>query len=68
LNGLHVSAVLAADVMKLKDGAHVKTVQGQNVKFRNAHGVKVNDAKIVKTDILATNGVIHVIDTVLLPK
>lgn len=56
--------VMAADVVKLKEA---KTVQGQNVKIDASAGVKVNDAKVVKTDVPATNGVIHVIDSVLLP-
>ena len=56
--------VLAADVVKLKDA---KTVQGSTVKIDTASGVKVNNATVVKTDIEASNGVIHVIDTVLLP-
>lgn len=60
--------VLAADVMKLKNGTHVKTLQGQNVRVFNQGGVRINNAKVVKTDIGATNGVIHVIDTVILPK
>jgi uncharacterized surface protein with fasciclin (FAS1) repeats len=57
--------VKAADVVKL-DSA--KTVQGQNVSIDATDGVKVNDAKVVKADIVCSNGVIHVIDTVLLPK
>lgn len=63
----HVVAgeVKAADVVKL-DSA--KTVQGQNVSIDATDGVKVNDAKVVKADIVCSNGVIHVIDTVLLPK
>ncbi|BBO23903.1 MAG: fasciclin domain-containing protein [Armatimonadetes bacterium] len=60
--------VMAADVMKLKNGTAVKTVQGQSVVINNAKGVRINDAKVVKTDINCTNGVIHVIDTVILPK
>jgi uncharacterized surface protein with fasciclin (FAS1) repeats len=56
--------VMAADV---KPGA-VKTVQGQSVTVSNKGGaVMVDDAKVVKTDIAASNGVIHVIDTVLMP-
>lgn len=57
--------VMAADVVKLKDA---KTVNGQTVMIDTKDGVKVNDAKVVKTDIDASNGVIHVIDTVLMPK
>lgn len=58
----------AADVLKLKNGAEVPTLQGQSIKVKNKQGVRVNDAKVIKTDIECTNGVIHVIDTVILPK
>jgi uncharacterized surface protein with fasciclin (FAS1) repeats len=57
--------VMAADVVKLKEA---KTVQGGMVKIDTTAGVKVDNAKVVKTDIAASNGVIHVIDTVILPK
>ena len=57
--------VKAADVVKLKSA---KTVQGQTVAIDATDGVKINDAKVVKADIDCGNGVIHVIDTVLLPK
>ncbi len=60
--------VMAADVVKLKDGTKVKTVNGAEVKIGTKKGVKVNDSNVVKTDIEASNGVIHVIDTVLIPK
>jgi uncharacterized surface protein with fasciclin (FAS1) repeats len=57
--------VTAADVVKLKNA---KTVQGSNFNIRVKDGkVKVDDAKVVKTDIEAKNGVIHVIDAVILP-
>lgn len=56
--------VVAADV---KPGA-VKTVQGGNLKVSTSGGaVMVDNAKVVKTDIAADNGVIHVIDTVVMP-
>jgi len=64
----HVVAgkVMAADVVKVKEA---KTVQGGSVKV-NAMGGKVmiDNATVVKTDIAASNGVIHVVDTVLMPK
>jgi uncharacterized surface protein with fasciclin (FAS1) repeats len=66
----HVVAgkVLAADVVKL-DGKMVKTVQNSDVSISVAGGkVKVNDSNVIATDIETSNGVIHVIDTVLLPK
>jgi uncharacterized surface protein with fasciclin (FAS1) repeats len=57
--------VLAADVKTME----AKTVQGQSVKLVVSDaGVTVDNAKVVKTDVLADNGVIHVIDTVILPK
>jgi uncharacterized surface protein with fasciclin (FAS1) repeats len=63
----HVVAgdVRASDVVKLKTA---KTVQGQEVKIDASNGVMINNAKVTKTDIVCTNGVIHVIDTVILPK
>jgi uncharacterized surface protein with fasciclin (FAS1) repeats len=57
--------VMAADVVKLKDA---KTVQGQSIKIDTTSGVKVDNAKVIKTDIACSNGVIHVIDSVILPK
>jgi uncharacterized surface protein with fasciclin (FAS1) repeats len=60
--------VMAADVMKLKNGTQVATLHGQKVKIKNSHGVYVDNAKVIKTDIECSNGVIHVIDTVILPK
>jgi uncharacterized surface protein with fasciclin (FAS1) repeats len=64
----HVVAgkVTAADVVKL-DSA--KTVQGSSVKITVTDGkVKVDGANVVKTDIMCSNGVVHVIDSVILPK
>jgi uncharacterized surface protein with fasciclin (FAS1) repeats len=46
----------------------VKTVQGQSLTVTTMGGVKVDNATVVKTDILAKNGVIHVIDSVVLPQ
>jgi len=57
--------VMAAQV---KPGP-VKTVQGQPLIVSASYGtVMVNNAKVVKTDIVTSNGVIHVIDTVVLPQ
>ena len=56
--------VMAADVVKI-DSA--QTVQGQSISIDTADGVRVNDARVVTTDIVASNGVIHVIDSVILP-
>jgi uncharacterized surface protein with fasciclin (FAS1) repeats len=61
------SKAMAADVVKL-NGKKVKTVEGSEVAIAVKNGmVSVNNAKVVKTDIDTTNGVIHVIDTVILP-
>ncbi len=62
----HVVAgkVMAADV---KPGS-VRTVQGTDLMVSTMGGVKVNDSNVTATDIVADNGVIHVIDSVLLPK
>jgi uncharacterized surface protein with fasciclin (FAS1) repeats len=51
----------------LKPG-NVKTVQGSNVMVSTVGGAMVNDAKVVAADVAADNGVIHAIDTVLMPK
>jgi uncharacterized surface protein with fasciclin (FAS1) repeats len=63
----HVVAgnVKAADVVKLKQA---ETLNGKKVKIDTTDGVKVNDANVVKTDVVCTNGVIHVIDTVIIPQ
>ncbi len=58
--------VTATDVMKL-NGKSVKTLQGGMVKVKTKYGVRVDKAKVTQTDIEASNGVIHVIDTVLMP-
>ena len=61
--------VMAADVVKLKDGSKVKTVEGREFVLGNKGGkVTVDGANVTKTDIETSNGVIHVIDTVVLPK
>ena len=58
-------AVRAADVVKLDTA---KTVNGQSVAIQVAdNGVQIDNANVVATDIEASNGVIHVIDTVILP-
>jgi len=56
--------VMASDVMGLTSA---KTVQGGEVKIDTANGVMINNSKVVKADIECTNGVIHVIDSVLMP-
>ncbi len=63
----HVVAgkVTASDVVKLSSAP---TAQGSKVMVNASNGVKINNANVVKADIMTSNGVIHVIDTVLLPK
>ncbi len=56
--------VMAADVK----AGEVKTVQGSALTVSTMGGVKVDNAKVIKTDVVASNGVIHVIDTVIMPK
>jgi uncharacterized surface protein with fasciclin (FAS1) repeats len=63
----HVVAgkVMAADVKTME----VKTVNGKELDIKVTEGkVTVNNAKLIKTDVAVSNGVIHVVDTVLLPK
>ena len=60
-------SVTAEQVTKL-NGRSVKTLQGNSIKVKASHGVRVDNAKVTQTDIKASNGVIHVIDTVLMPK
>jgi len=58
--------VMAADVVKFTEA---KTVNGKMLKVKVSDGsVMINDAQVISTDILASNGVIHVIDSVVLPK
>ena len=58
--------VMAADVVKITEA---KTVNGQSLTINVKDGtVMVDSAKVIKTDIECSNGVIHVIDAVLLPK
>jgi len=58
--------VLAADVVKLTQAT---TLEGSTLKIKvNPQGVRVDKANVIRTDVIASNGVIHVIDTVLMPK
>ena len=58
--------VMATDVVKLQTA---KAVSGDTLKVNAKDGVvRVDDARVLKTDIVASNGVIHVIDSVILPK
>jgi uncharacterized surface protein with fasciclin (FAS1) repeats len=58
--------VMAADIKGKKE--NVKSVQGGDLAVDATDGVKINDATVVTADIAASNGVIHVIDTVVMPK
>ena len=59
-------AVSSAEVVKLSSA---KTVEGQSVKISTKEGgVMIDNANVVKADIVASNGVIHVIDSVILPQ
>jgi uncharacterized surface protein with fasciclin (FAS1) repeats len=63
----HVVAgkVMAADVVKLSNAT---TVQGSDIMIDTSDGVKVNNATVIQTDLETKNGVIHVIDTVIIPE
>lgn len=56
---------MAADVAKM---ASVKTLQGQELAIDASAGVKIGNAKVIQADVEAENGVIHIIDTVLVPQ
>jgi uncharacterized surface protein with fasciclin (FAS1) repeats len=56
--------LMAVDVVSLNSAT---TVNGQDVAIDVGDGVRVNDAKVIRTDIMAKNGVIHTIDKVILP-
>jgi len=64
----HVVAgqVMAKDVVGM-NGKSAKTVQGGELKIDTTHGVKIGGATVTQADIACSNGVIHVIDTVLIP-
>ena len=56
--------VTAGQVVELSEA---KTIQGSMVKIDASNGVMINNSKVVAADVMASNGVIHVIDTVLIP-
>jgi uncharacterized surface protein with fasciclin (FAS1) repeats len=57
--------VMAKDVMKMKSA---KTLQGGSLTIDTSDGVKVDGAKVIQADIEVSNGVCHIIDSVLMPK
>jgi uncharacterized surface protein with fasciclin (FAS1) repeats len=56
--------VMAADVAKIKSAT---TVEGSDLKVDATQGVKINDSMVTQADVAADNGVIHIIDSVLMP-
>jgi uncharacterized surface protein with fasciclin (FAS1) repeats len=56
--------VMAADVVKMKSAT---TVEGSDLKVDASSGVKINNSTVTTPDVAADNGVIHIIDTVLMP-
>ena len=62
----HVVAgkVMSADVMRLKEAV---TVEGMMVTIDTSKGIKINNASVISADVECGNGVIHIIDTVLMP-
>jgi uncharacterized surface protein with fasciclin (FAS1) repeats len=63
----HVVAgqVTAADVVELEEA---ETLQGSKIRINAEDGVRINSATVIAADVMASNGVIHVIDEVLLPE
>ena len=69
-----LAAILTYHVVPGKVNSHevfamnsATTLQGQKLNISNQDGVKINEAKVIVTDVEATNGVIHIIDSVLMP-
>lgn len=56
--------VMSADVIKMQSA---KTVEGSEVKVDTSTGVKINESNVTTPDVAADNGVIHIIDAVLMP-
>lgn len=56
--------VMASDVMNIKSA---KTVQGNELSINTENGVMVDNAKVITADVVCDNGVIHIIDSVLMP-
>ncbi len=62
--------VVAGEVMStdLSDGMEAETVNGQTITISTTEGVKINDANVTAADVKASNGVVHIIDKVILPE
>lgn len=59
--------LLAADIARLEDGVSLKTVQGGAIVLKTMPRLRLNNAGIISSDVIAGNGVIHLVDTVLIP-
>jgi uncharacterized surface protein with fasciclin (FAS1) repeats len=57
----------AVDLAEMAEGAAIATLQGKEVVFLRSGGASVNHARLIKTDIAASNGVVHAIDEILIP-
>lgn len=69
LQGILTYHVVPGKIMSsdLKDGQMVETVQGNKIKVSLSDGAMINGANVVKADVKASNGVVHIIDAVIMP-
>lgn len=69
LQGILTYHVVSGKIMAsdLEDGQMVETVQGNKIKVSLSDGAKINGANVVKADVEASNGVVHIVDAVLMP-
>ena len=69
LQGILTYHVVAGKIMSsdLEDGQMVETVQGNKIKVSLSDGAMINKANVVKADVEAANGVVHIIDSVIMP-
>jgi uncharacterized surface protein with fasciclin (FAS1) repeats len=56
---------MAAEISKMSS---LRTLQGSDLSVDTSGGVRINDANVIKADIICSNGVCHVIDSVLMPE
>jgi uncharacterized surface protein with fasciclin (FAS1) repeats len=59
--------LLAADIAGMEDGATIKTAQGGTIVLKTTPRLRLNNAGVISSDVIAGNGVIHLVDTVLIP-